>query len=49
MDLQEIFVASVRNVLFGLVVLVLALPLLLSVPLVRDYLLSAVSLIGIGE
>ncbi len=49
MNLQEICIKSVKNIFFGLIALALALPLLLSVPVLREYLVSAVSLIGIGN
>lgn len=49
MDLQEVFISSLKNVFFGLIVIAMLLPLLLSVPVIREYFLSAISFIGIGE
>lgn len=49
MNLQEIFIASLKNIFFGIIALALLLPLILSVPAAREYLLSAITLIGIGE
>lgn len=49
MELDKVIFASLKNVFFGLIVLAMLLPLLLSVPVVREYFLSAISLIGLGE
>ena len=49
MELDKIIFASLKNVFFGLIVVALLLPLLLSVPVIRDYFLSAISLVGLGE
>lgn len=48
MNLNDIFISSIKNVFFGLMVLVLALPLLLAFPVIREYFLNAISMIGIG-
>jgi hypothetical protein len=49
MNLHEIFIRSIRNILFGLIAFALALPLLLSVPVVREYFINVISMIGIGN
>jgi hypothetical protein len=49
MSLQEIVIKSLKNIFFGLIAFALALPLLLSVPVVREYFISAISMIGIGD
>lgn len=49
MNLNDIFITSIKNVFFGLIVLALALPLLLAFPVIRDYFINAISMIGIGD
>lgn len=48
MDLNEVFIKSLKNLFFGIIVLAMLLPLLLSVPVVRENFLSAISMIGIS-
>lgn len=49
MNLQEILVASIKNIFFGIIALALFLPLLLSVPTAREYLLSVIAMAGFGD
>jgi hypothetical protein len=49
MNLHEIFIRSIRNIFFGLIAFALALPLLLSVPVVREFFINIISMIGIGN
>lgn len=48
MNLQDVLIASFKNIFFGIIALALFLPLLLSIPAAREYLLSVITLAGLN-
>ncbi len=48
MDLNTVIFKSLKNVLFTIAVLAMALPILLSVPGFSGFAINALSIIGIG-
>ncbi|HMQ78213.1 MAG TPA: hypothetical protein VG961_13260 [Ignavibacteria bacterium] len=49
MDLNSVIVKSFKNILFAIAVLAMTLPILLSLPGFSGYIVSALSMLGIGE
>ena len=49
MDLNSLIYRSVKNILFAIAVLAMALPILLSMPGISGYVYSFISLLGVGE
>lgn len=49
MDLNSIIFKSLKNILFAIAVLAMALPILLSMPGFSGFAINALSKIGIGD
>ena len=49
MDVNTVIVRSFKNILCALAVLAMGLPILLSMPGLSGYLLSALNILGLGE
>ena len=49
MGMHDILASSIKSIFFAIVVIILAVPILLSVPGFSGFMLNALSLIGIGE
>jgi len=49
MELDKLIFKSLRNILFAIAVVAMALPILLSMPGFSGFMLNALSMIGLGE